>query len=146
VKSIEGQNGNLKEWDERWRDYTMQEEWEAMRRRHEQRMQKLDAVRQEMERFGQLVVDANMEAKRSEILLWLQVALPATHFDAAVAKRRNYATGQWLLQSSQFSAWKKTANSFLWLIGKGKVYHPTWHMIMPRLTLLTSKPVLGSRC
>lgn len=119
IQDIAQKNDDLKALDQHWRDHMQQEEWDAMTKQHGESLEKLDALRKEMDRFYKLVSKAKQQEERSELLSWLQTVTPWAHYDAAVAKRRKYATGKWFLESDQFTDWKKKPNSFLWLIGEG---------------------------
>jgi hypothetical protein len=120
IKAIEQKNGALKSLDEHWRAKMQQDEWDCVKIQHRESIEKLDVLGQEMRRFRELVADARARQERSSLLLWLQTVLPGTYYDAAVAKRKKYATGDWLLKSTDFVRWETQANSFLWLTGKGR--------------------------
>ncbi|KAK3395214.1 hypothetical protein B0H63DRAFT_427281 [Podospora didyma] len=118
IQAITLKNGDIKSLDHHWRDYMQQEEWAAMAKRHDENLEMLDALREEIQRFYDLVSTAKREQDRSSLLSWLQTVTPSTHHDAAVAQRRKYATGRWFLQSGDFTNWERGPNSFLWVIGK----------------------------
>ncbi|KAE9378647.1 hypothetical protein N431DRAFT_396440 [Stipitochalara longipes BDJ] len=56
------------------------------------------------------------EQRRREITQWLSPPDPFSNYNAAVDKRRR-DTGQWLLDSAQYAAWRESEDSFLWLHG-----------------------------
>ncbi len=47
---------------------------------------------------------------------WLSPADPSTNYNESLKKRHD-GTGQWLLQDTRYSRWKKEPSSFLWLNG-----------------------------
>ncbi|KAF7930587.1 uncharacterized protein EAE98_004987 [Botrytis deweyae] len=56
------------------------------------------------------------ESKKKDLLHWLLTADPKTNHDLA---RRHFepGTGSWFLQSNEYSNWKTSDNSFLWVQG-----------------------------
>ncbi|KAF7959741.1 hypothetical protein EAE96_001350 [Botrytis aclada] len=54
--------------------------------------------------------------KKGEVLQWLTTADPKTNHDFA-RRRFEPGTGPWSLQSDEYSSWKKSDNSFLWVQG-----------------------------
>lgn len=128
IKSIQGESLKVKALDKHFQGHMQQEEWEFTTQRHDQALKAMDALQREMERFSKLVSDANNNQTRDRWLSQLRTTEPATHYNSAEQKRRKYATGQWLLHSSDFDTWKAKPNSFLWLIGKGvSCFHLTTH-------------------
>jgi hypothetical protein len=56
------------------------------------------------------------EQRWREITQWLSPPDPFSNHNAAVDKRRR-DTGQWLVDSAQYAAWRESEDSFLWLHG-----------------------------
>ncbi|THV43912.1 hypothetical protein BGAL_0817g00010 [Botrytis galanthina] len=56
------------------------------------------------------------ESKKKDLLHWLSTADPRTNHELA---RRHFepGTGSWFLQSNEYSNWKTSDNSFLWVQG-----------------------------
>jgi hypothetical protein len=53
---------------------------------------------------------------RERILRWLSTTDPSSNYHAA-CKKRQPATGQWLIKRPEIQEWKRTRNSLLWLHG-----------------------------
>jgi hypothetical protein len=54
--------------------------------------------------------------EQNKIIQWLQYADPSTNHNAA-CERREPLTGNWLLQSDDFTRWKREPKQLLWLHG-----------------------------
>ena len=55
--------------------------------------------------------------RREKIFEWLRPTIPSASFEEALRKRLK-ETGMWFLTGAQYSAWKSTADSLLWIHGK----------------------------
>jgi N-terminal domain of NWD NACHT-NTPase len=119
VEDIVQKNNDIKSMDELWRDQRQQEEWALRINQHHEQLERLDALRAEIQRFYDLVSEAQNKSERSNLLGWLQTVKPSTFYDDAIGKRGATATGNWLLEEEDFKNWKSKPNSFLWLRGKG---------------------------
>lgn len=56
------------------------------------------------------------DRQRNKIRTWLSPPDPTSNFNKA-RDQRHEGTGQWLLESDQYTKWKTERNSFLWLNG-----------------------------
>ena len=54
-----------------------------------------------------------------EILRWLDPPSPSQNQSIASSKRSD-ETGSWFISSSEFSTWKNSLNSVLWINGGGE--------------------------
>lgn len=68
------------------------------------------------------IIQAEIQSLREanhldELKAWLSSPDPSTNFTQALGCRLE-GTGQWLLQSQEYSTWRTEKNSFLWLRGK----------------------------
>ena len=57
-----------------------------------------------------------VDARFDKVMNWLSPPDPSTNFNIA-RELRHQRSGQWLLDSDTYSAWKAEPNSFLWLNG-----------------------------
>ncbi|KAJ8112693.1 hypothetical protein OPT61_g5001 [Boeremia exigua] len=83
-----------------------------------------------VEKFSQILANVNEEVRIvrqdveilqkdthvRKVLEWLSAPDPSKNFDEA-RKLHHRGTGQWLLESREYTAWKTESNSFLWLYG-----------------------------
>ena len=87
-----------------------------------------------------------MAEERRNILRWIlgTSTVPQANYNAASKKHLNNTT-TWLLHGRQFSEWRKTPNSFLWLVGKGVFQvHPNEFSFQLRFLAGSGKTVLWS--
>ena len=56
------------------------------------------------------------EDKKNEIIRWLSPIDPTTN-QAAARKKHEGETGKWFTKGEEYSKWKDSSNSFLWLHG-----------------------------
>jgi hypothetical protein len=121
LADIEEQENAIKSTEEQWRDMKYDEECNLNATRHEQRMRGLSAIEEEVSRVRNVIMQAQKDNEREELLKWLSSVDPSTNYNSA---RRNHAesTSDWLVEkSSDFKKWKSDPNSFLWLHGQGMI-------------------------
>jgi hypothetical protein len=102
-----------------WKDSKYDEECLAADRRHREAMHRWDAVGTDVAGLRRAIEDAQAEKKRNELLNWLSKVDPSSMYNVA---RDKHASGtiDWLLKdNAEFSSWKTSPRSFLWLHGKG---------------------------
>jgi ankyrin repeat domain-containing protein 50 len=71
-----------------------------------------DSSREWRQQFQEL----KLSHEQDNIIRWLQYTDPSTNHNAACEKREPL-TGNWLLQSDDFTKWKQESKQFLWLHG-----------------------------
>ena len=119
LAEIKKQENTLKSIEEQWRDMKYDEECKLHNDRHEQRMSGLSAIEDEVSRVRSVIMQAQNNKEREELLRWLCPVDPSKNYNSA---RESHAlsTGDWLVEkSSDFKNWEKAPNSLLWLHGKG---------------------------
>ena len=119
LAEIKKQENTLKSIEEQWRDMKYDEEYKLHNDRHKQRMSGLSAIEDEVSRVRSVIMQAQNNNEREELLRWLCPVDPSKNYNSA---RESHAlsTGDWLVEkSSGFKNWEKAPNSLLWLHGKG---------------------------
>jgi len=62
------------------------------------------------------LADPTLDDNRNQILKWLSNTDPTINHNAACEKHEPQ-TGNWFIQGKDYSQWKETPSSFLWLHG-----------------------------
>jgi len=118
LAEIKEQEDVLTSVEEQWRDMKYDEECRLLNDRHRERMQGSRAIEEEVSRVHSIVMQAQHNKERKELLTWLSSVDPSQNYNNARAIHAS-STGSWLLESSDFKRWEETPNSLLWLHGKG---------------------------
>ncbi|KAK8186898.1 ankyrin repeat-containing domain protein [Phyllosticta capitalensis] len=78
--------------------------------------EKLDNVASIAQNTHAFMRDVKTERSEDKLLSWLAAPDPSKNYRESLRKRHP-GSGQWFLQSSEYSDWKTRPNSFLWLHG-----------------------------
>ncbi|KAH7088079.1 ankyrin repeat-containing domain protein [Paraphoma chrysanthemicola] len=76
----------------------------------------LSTVQKTVQKVSEDVQDLHLQQRRNQVYEWLSSPDPSTNHHKALQQRQD-GTGQWLLDSPQFEAWKLEDASRLWLNG-----------------------------
>lgn len=105
--------------EQQWRDMKFDEENKKLVHRHEQRMQGLTAIKDEVSRIAKLIQETTVSNERSDLLNWLSSVDPSINYNSA-RRKQTLSTGDWLVKENHdFKNWEKSPNSMIWLNGKG---------------------------
>ncbi|PHH83481.1 hypothetical protein CDD82_440 [Ophiocordyceps australis] len=100
-----------------WRDKIYDDECAAVEKRHQEAMDQLQIIGTDFSGLRKAVEDAQAEKKRDKFIDWLCHIDPSGMYNTARDKHEE-GTGDWLLGSDEFGAWKQSSGSLLWLHGK----------------------------
>jgi hypothetical protein len=101
-----------------------QEECNRKQQQHTQRLEALDAIKEEVSRLGSKVSQAQNDIDWRALLSWLSSSIDPSENYNLQRKHHEPSTSNWLIQQdTSFQTWKQTPNSFLWLHGKGATSH-----------------------
>lgn len=117
-QNIDKQNVRLKEVEEQWRDFKIEERWRADKERHGEQMAALDLIAAEMKRLKMVIEKAQKDRNRLEMLEWLSSEDCSKRYNN-IRERHERSTGSWLVENSLYKEWRTKSRSFLWLHGKG---------------------------
>lgn len=121
LAEIKKQDNIFKAVEEQWRDLKYDEECNLLNERHEQNMEELSAVQDEVSRVRRVILQVQQDSKRQRLLKWLASVDPSENYNSARARHVS-STGDWLVEANRsFKKWEKASNSILWLHGKGSV-------------------------
>ncbi len=116
---VRKQELKFKSMEVQWRDMKYDEECRLLKARHEDRMEGLSLIQDEILRVEQAITVAQKSDERLKLLEWLSSVDPSINYHAA-RKMHAQSTGDWLVKGSKdFQRWKKDPGSQLWLCGKG---------------------------
>jgi hypothetical protein len=119
LAEIKEKENIFKKVEEQWRDLKFDEECNLLKKRHEQSMEELSAVQDEVSRVRRVILQVQHESKRERLLRWMASVDPSENYNSARARHIS-STGDWLVEAnSSFRKWEKAPNSLLWLQGKG---------------------------
>jgi hypothetical protein len=101
--------------------FKVQEEWEKQQDWNKRKLAEDQALAEEVARIADMMEDE----KRKELLEWLtSINIDAKYNDER--QKHQQGTGKWLVKGKKFEQWKNTANSVLWIHGKGTWYTLNW--------------------
>lgn len=104
-----------------WKDTRDQEEGEALDERHREHMLAMRTMSRDFSGLRNAVAEAQNDANRAKLLVWLSAIDPSENFNNAQEKHAAF-TGKWLLErNAEFEKWKTAPNSLFWLYGKGGI-------------------------
>lgn len=104
-----------------WKDTRDQEEGEALDERHREHMLAMRTMSRDFSGLRNAVAEAQNDANRAKLLVWLSAVDPPENFNNAQEKHAAF-TGKWLLErNAEFEKWKTAPNSLFWLYGKGGI-------------------------
>lgn len=119
VEEVKRKETAFKSTEDKWRDLTYQEESEARISQHEAKLRSLGGIESEVVRLQEVIERAQMDADRKSFLCSLTDIQPSVSYNEA-RKKHGSQTNAWLVEeSTEFADWKSSANSLLWIHGKG---------------------------
>lgn len=105
-------------------DTRIEEEFEKLEKRHTDQMELwkeistgVSGIWTDMSALRKATEEIQNDKRRKDLLDWLSSTNPSEYYNKALEKHESN-TGDWLLQSEDFEAWKTAANSLMWLNGK----------------------------
>jgi len=116
--AIDIQKESMTEIETQWRDFKLQEQWNMEEKRHNEHMDYLDPISNEIRRISDATINAQRDKNRLSLLKWLSSEDFSARYND-ICRRREESTGDWLIESDCYNDWKKRPSSFLWLYGKG---------------------------
>ncbi|KFY08508.1 hypothetical protein V492_06166, partial [Pseudogymnoascus sp. VKM F-4246] len=122
--AIDVQKGRMGEIETQWRDFKLQEQWNAEEKRHNEHMASLNPISNEIRRIREVTQKAQNDNTRLDLLRWLSSEDFSTRYND-IWSRHEELTGNWLIENDRYNDWKEKSSSFLWLYGKvgsGKSY------------------------
>jgi hypothetical protein len=123
------------------KDISDQEEFEALRRRHEKNIARMKYVGNDVSCLKVAVEDGQKDRQRESLLDWLSSLDASKNYRDALDKK-SAETGGWLIQSKSFRRWKIPPNSLLWLHGKGETQNQGYRLAANSFTTGSGKSVL----
>jgi hypothetical protein len=113
---IQDQENALLAIETRFDAFKVQEEWERQQDWNKRKLAEDQALGEEVHRIAEMMRDE----RRTQLLQWLtSVNIDIKYNDER--EKHQEGTGAWLVNGTQFEQWMKTANSVLWLHGKGVI-------------------------
>ncbi|OBT61859.1 hypothetical protein VE03_08815 [Pseudogymnoascus sp. 23342-1-I1] len=122
--AIDVQKERMSEIETQWRDFKLQEQWNMEEKRHNEYMDYLDPISNEIRRIREVTEKAQNDNVRLSLLRWLSSEDFSARYND-IWSRREELTGDWLIENDRYNDWKTKPSSFLWLYGKagsGKSY------------------------
>ena len=90
---------------------------QSLQRTNLETQKKIDSNREIISDVGDKVEALQLETRRKAISKWLSATDPSTNYIRA-CRGRQANTGTWFTKGKDFSKWKSTSGSMLWLHGK----------------------------
>lgn len=105
--------------EQQWRDMKFDEETTKLMSRHEQQIEGLALIKDEVALISKLLKEVGESENRLKLLQWLSTVDPSANYNAA-RRRHALSTGDWLVKENRdFANWKTAPSSLIWLNGKG---------------------------
>ncbi len=129
LQDVVVQEGDFVKLYEIWKDLIARDEYEKLSSRHDQTMDVMKLISDNIVAFKQAVSSAQSDGNRAKLIQWLSAADPSINYISA-REKHEAETGDWLIkESTDFKNWKNAPNSFLWVNGKGET-----HFVLIRCT------------
>lgn len=128
--AIDMQKEHMNEIETQWRDFKLQEQWNVEKKRHNEHMDYLDPMSNEIRRIREVTEKAQNDNIRLGLLRWLSSEDFSARYND-IWSRREELTGDWLIENDRYNDWKTKPSSFLWLYGKGtpcKLFIHNFHL------------------
>lgn len=116
--AINVQKERMGEIETQWRDFKLQEQWNVEEKRHNEQMDYLDPMSNEIRRIREVTEKAQNDKIRLGLLQWLSSEDFSARYND-IWSRREELTGDWLIENDRYNDWREKPSSFLWLYGQG---------------------------
>lgn len=133
LATIKAREAKLKSTEALWHDTMYFNDWEFKKQQHQESVGELNAINDEVSRFAKVMVQAQNNKVRTELLQWMGNGInPSSNYNMLWDKHERDSssetgismTGNWLLrENDQFKQWENDPNSLLWMHGQGKFYN-----------------------